>query len=80
MKRILIGFERIMTNEIPKTFKTRSGSSLDDAPFDLDTLKARLENGFYRRIAAVKFDVKELGERIPEPYRIITDVLMKVIE
>ncbi|XP_043242655.1 PH-interacting protein-like [Amphibalanus amphitrite] len=58
-------------------------------PIDLSTIKARLENGFYRRITAVQFDVRYLAsntEKFNQPHstivrsaRIITDVCLEMI-
>ncbi|XP_076372727.1 bromodomain and WD repeat-containing protein 3-like isoform X2 [Tachypleus tridentatus] len=59
-------------------------------PIDLSTIKARLENRFYRRLEAVKFDVKfiernarkfnEPKSHIVKQANIITEVLLRFIE
>lgn len=59
-------------------------------PVDLSTIKARLENNFYRRITAAQFDVRylatnaekfnELHSVIVKHARIITELCLRIIK
>ena len=56
---------------------------------DLSTIKTRLESGFYRRVDALKFDVKyiainaekfnENGSRIVQCAQVVRDVILELI-
>ena len=59
-------------------------------PMDLSTIKARLENHFYRRVDAIKFDAKfielnaqmfnETGSEIVKKAKLITALIIRFIE
>nr|XP_042900539.1 bromodomain and WD repeat-containing protein 3 [Parasteatoda tepidariorum] len=66
--RLASGFTRIMELSIAEPFTTPVDLNVYPAyaivveyPMDLGTIKARLQNRFYRRLAALKFDVQYIG-------------------
>ena len=59
-------------------------------PMDLSTIKARIENGFYRRVTALQWDVRlihanaiifnEPGSTIVRNANVLTEALLKFIK
>lgn len=96
-RKIIEGLEQVMTLAIAEPFLVPVDLSQYPAyayvveyPIDLSTVKARLENNFYRRITAIQFDVRYLAtnaEKFNEPHsvivkqaRIITELCLKIIK
>lgn len=95
-ERIIIGLEQVMGLAIADPFLAPVDLSLYPAyafvveyPIDLNTIKARFENRFYRRIAAAQFDVRYLAtnaEKFNESHsnivkhaRVITELCLKIL-
>ena len=95
--RLLHGFGKIMDLSCAEYFNApvdldefKVYTSVVYYPIDLNTIKSRLENRFYRRLDAVKFDVKfieENAKRSQEPgsqYRVkarmITELCLRFID
>ncbi|KAK3098508.1 hypothetical protein FSP39_020204 [Pinctada imbricata] len=95
-ERILRGFEAIMQHSVAEPFLTPVDLNVFpvyaiviDYLIDLSTIKARLENRFYRRINALQFDVRiiesnasefnEAGTPIVKSVKILTETLLRFI-
>lgn len=46
-------------------------------PIDLNTIKTRLEHRFYRRLDALKFDIKHIALNAEQFNRPLTDIVKK---
>lgn len=64
-QRILAGMEQVMTLSAAEPFAAPvdlnqypSYAVIVEYPIDLTTIKARLENRFYRRVTSVQYDVR----------------------
>lgn len=96
-RRISRGIDQVMTLAIAENFITPVDLNIYPAyalvveyPIDLSTIKARLENHFYRRITSAQFDVRYLAtnaEQFNEPHsqivkaaRIVTDLCLRIIK
>ncbi|KAB0802050.1 hypothetical protein PPYR_04236 [Photinus pyralis] len=96
-KKICEGLEKVMGLAIAEPFLAPVDLSqyptyayIVEYPIDLSTIKARLENNFYRRITAAQFDVRYLAtnaEKFNEPHsiivkraRIISELCLKIIK
>lgn len=96
-RRISRGLDQVMGLAIAEPFTAPVDlnlypiySYIVEYPMDLSTIKARLENHFYRRITSAQFDVRYLAtnaEQFNEPHsqivkraRIITDLCLKIIK
>ncbi|XP_015116795.1 bromodomain and WD repeat-containing protein 3 [Diachasma alloeum] len=96
-RRIARGIDQVMTLAIAEHFITPVDLNIYptyaffvEYPIDLSTIKARLENHFYRRITSAQFDVRYLAtnaEQFNEPHsqivkaaRIVTDLCLKIIK
>lgn len=95
-RRILLGLNKVMEIAIAEAFIAPVDLSqyptyayTVEYPIDLSTIKARLENRFYRRLTAVQFDVRYLAtnaEKFNEAHsqivkhaRIVTELCMKLL-
>jgi len=81
--RIVAGLEQIMTLSVAESFNVPV--DLNDFPLyavmiaypvDLSLIKARLENRFYRRVAALQYDVR----RIESNARMFNDSRSAIVE
>ncbi|KAF5301599.1 hypothetical protein FQR65_LT08904 [Abscondita terminalis] len=96
-RRICEGLEQVMVLAIAEPFLVPVDLSqyptyayIVEYPVDLSTIKARLENHFYRRITAAQFDVRYLAtnaEKFNEPHsvivkhaRIISELCLRIIK
>ncbi|KAK5650661.1 hypothetical protein RI129_001690 [Pyrocoelia pectoralis] len=96
-KKICEGLEQVMVLAIAEPFLAPVDLSqypyyayIVEYPVDLTTIKARLENNFYRRITAAQFDVRYLAtnaEKFNEPHsvivkqsRIISELCLRIIK
>lgn len=96
-RRIVAGLEEVMQLSIAEAFITPVDLNLYptyafvvEYPIDLQTIKSRFENHFYRRIAAAQFDVRYLAtnaekfnqsdSHIVRNARIISDLCLKIIK
>ena len=96
-RRISRGFDQVMSIAIAEPFTAPvdlnhypAYAFVVEYPIDLSTIKARLENHFYRRITAAQFDVRYLAtnaEQFNEPHsqivkraRIVTDLCLRIIK
>jgi len=94
--RIVAGLEQIMTLSIAENFNVPVDLNAFPIyamtiayPVDLSLIKARLENRFYRRIAAVQYDVRQIENNarifndtraaIVDYARIITELCLQFI-
>ncbi|KAL8619065.1 hypothetical protein ACOMHN_020763 [Nucella lapillus] len=94
--RILRGLEAVMGHSAAQPFNAPVDLSafplyavIIEYPIDLSTIKARLENGYYRRINALQWDVRHIesnakkfnedGTPIFRSAGIVTDTLLKFI-
>ncbi|XP_067128768.1 bromodomain and WD repeat-containing protein 3 isoform X2 [Centruroides vittatus] len=95
--RLIRGLEKIMELSCAESFispvdlnKYPMYAFVVEYPMDLSTIKARLENHYYRRIQAVKFDVgfietnakkfNEPSSRIVQDARIVCELLLHFID
>ncbi|XP_026813207.1 bromodomain and WD repeat-containing protein 1 [Rhopalosiphum maidis] len=95
--RILRGLHDLMGMSLAEPFlapvdiqEYPSYAYIVEYPIDLSIIKARLENRFYRRLAAVQFDARyvasnaekfnEEGSDIVKSAQIITEILLKIIK
>lgn len=95
-RRIVAGMEEVMGLAIADPFLTPvdlnsypTYAFLVEYPIDLQTIKARFENHFYRRITSAQFDVRYLAtnaEKFNKPHsiivkhaRIITDLCLRIL-
>ena len=81
--RIVAGLEQIMTLSVAESFNVPVDLNAFPVyaiiiayPVDLSLIKARLENRFYRRIAALQYDVR----RIESNARIFNDSKSAIVE
>lgn len=89
-RRIVIGLEEVMSLLIAEPFLLSNQSNILDYPTDLQTIKARFKNRFYRRLASAEFDVRYLvtnaeklhgsNNRIVQNSRTNTDLLLRIIQ
>lgn len=96
-RRIVAGLEEVMQLAIAEAFITPvdlnlypSYAFVVEYPIDLQTIKSRFENHFYRRIASAQFDVRYLAtnaekfnqsdSHIVRNARIISDLCLKIIK
>lgn len=96
-QRIIHGLDQVMGLAIAEPFLVPVDLNIYPAyafvveyPIDLNTIKARFENQFYRRITSAQFDVRYLAtnaEKFNEPHsqivkqaRIVTDLCLKIIK
>lgn len=96
-RRICEGLEQVMALAIAEPFlvpvdlsQYPTYAKIVEYPIDLSTIKARLENNFYRRITAAQFDARYLAtnaEKFNEPHsiivkhaRIITELCLRIIK
>ncbi|KAL3881699.1 hypothetical protein ACJMK2_028102 [Sinanodonta woodiana] len=94
--RVIHGLERFMEHSLAEDFLTPVDLNLFPSyamhieyPTDLNTIKARLENRFYRRVTSLQFDVRYIesnAQKFNEPNslivkraRIVTETLLKFI-
>jgi len=94
--RIVAGLEQIMTLSIAENFNVPVDlnefpvyAMMIAYPMDLSLIKARLENRFYRRIAALQYDVRRIESNarmfnegrsaIVDYARIITELCLQFI-
>ena len=94
--RIIAGLEQIMSLRIAESFAVPVDLNafpiyalIIAYPVDLSTVKARLENRFYRRIAALQYDVQHIETNartfndahaaIVEHAHIVTDLCLQFI-
>lgn len=95
-RRIVAGIEAVMRLSIAEPFTTPvdlnaypSYAFIVDYPIDLQTIKSRFENHFYRRLASAQFDVRYLAtnaekfnesdSHIVRHARIITELCLRII-
>lgn len=95
-ERIISGLEQIMSLSIAESFAVPVDLNafplyalIIAYPVDLSTVKARLENRFYRRVAAVQYDVQHIASNartfndshaaIVQHAHIITELCLKFI-
>lgn len=95
-RRIVTGIEAVMGLSIAEAFTTPvdlntypTYAFLVEYPIDLNTIKARFENHFYRRVTSAQFDVRYLAtnaEKFNEKHshivknaRIITDLCLRIL-
>jgi len=81
--RVVSGLEQIMTLSVAENFTVPVDlnafpvyAMIIAYPVDLSLIKARLENRFYRRIAALQYDVR----RIESNARIFNDSRSAIVE
>jgi len=81
--RVVTGLEQIMTLSVAENFNVPVDlnafpiyAMIIAYPVDLSLIKARLENRFYRRIAALQYDVR----RIESNARIFNDSRSAIVE
>ncbi|XP_044016177.1 bromodomain and WD repeat-containing protein 3 isoform X2 [Aphidius gifuensis] len=96
-RRISRGIDQVMTLAIAEPFITPVDLNIYpgyafvvEYPIDLSTIKARLENHFYRRITSAQFDVRYLAtnaeqfneshSQIVKAARIVTDLCLRIIK
>lgn len=96
-RRIVAGLEEVMRLAIAEPFiipvdlnAYPSYAFVVEYPIDLQTIKSRFENHFYRRLAAAQFDVRYLAtnaeqfnqsdSHIVRNARIITDLCLRIIK
>jgi len=94
--RIVAGLEQIMTLSIAENFNVPVDLNAFPVyamsiayPVDLSLIKARLENRFYRRMAALQYDVRRIEHNarifndsrsaIVEYARVVTELCLKYI-
>lgn len=96
-RRIVAGLEEVMGLAIAEPFITPvdlnvypTYAFVVEYPIDLQTIKSRFENHFYRRIASAQFDVRYLAtnaekfnqsdSHIVRNARIITDLCLRILK
>ncbi|ESP01057.1 hypothetical protein LOTGIDRAFT_140025, partial [Lottia gigantea] len=94
--RIVHGLELLMEHRIAEYFSAPvdlsafpSYAIVIEYPIDLSTIKARLENRFYRRVNAIQYDVRYLetnarkfnepNSQIVQSAKILTDTILRLI-
>lgn len=95
-ERIIAGLEQVMGLAIADPFLAPVDLSLYPAyafvveyPIDLNTIKARFENRFYRRIASAQFDVRYMAtnaekfnqshSNIVKHARVVTELCLRIL-
>lgn len=94
--RIVRGLEQIMGLSIAEQFLVPVDlnafpiyAMIIEYPIDLSTVKERLENRFYRRVAAIQYDVRQIehnartfnekNSNIVKSARIVTELCLRLI-
>ncbi|XP_071444927.1 bromodomain and WD repeat-containing protein 3 isoform X2 [Hetaerina americana] len=95
--RILEGLTQVMALSVAEPFvapvdlnRYPTYAMVVEYPIDLSTIKARLENRFYRRVTSIQFDVRyiatnaekfnEPGSQIVKQARIVTELCLRIIK
>ncbi|XP_046404459.1 bromodomain and WD repeat-containing protein 3-like isoform X2 [Ischnura elegans] len=95
--RILEGLTQVMALSVAEPFvapvdlnRYPTYAMVVEYPVDLSTIKARLENRFYRRVNSIQFDVRyiatnaekfnEPGSQIVKQARIVTELCLRIIK